>query len=300
MATIQTTATGSQAGAAPSPSRRGASPVRRALAVVGVLISTWALFYLALTIAPLAALPLFWVAGEPTALVFVHLSTSVIALAFVWIWHRKRGRALWSEVGVSINRRTAGHFAAGMGIAALATVAMSIVPVLSGTATFNTSEQMTQWFIGIPAILTTAFLLQAIPEELLFRGQMQKRLHRWIGDAGVIAVSTLGFGLMHVISLGPANALEQANLIAVVVGWAFTCAVARYLTGSIWMAVGIHGGFHIWKGSLIDQGAQLYDHFGSVPGVVAYIAVGCAMLFIAKRTRAKQDSVQVLAGTSRL
>ncbi len=255
---------------------------RRYAAIAGLSVSTMAFVIGSLVLAGVGAVAMAGITGDYVASYATHALTSVAALAFVWVWHRRRGRSLWREVGLTFNRFTLPLLATGIGISGLVTAAMSLVPVLSGDAPFNDSGQMIQWLAGVPAFLTTAFLLQGFPEELLFRGHLQERLRRWTTDGAAIAISALWFGSMHIISNGPINGTQQAYLMAIAAAFGFTAACARHVTGSIWIAVGVHGGFHIWRGLLVPAQTQL--HFGAaLTCVLGFVAAGFAILYIGKR-----------------
>lgn len=73
-------------------------------------------------------------------------------------------------------------------------------------------------------------------EELLFRGVLFGSLERMFGSWAALVVSSLVFGLMHLMN--PQGSLEGALFIAVEAG--ILLAGAYMLTGRLWMSMGFH------------------------------------------------------------
>ncbi|MGJ3508857.1 lysostaphin resistance A-like protein [Enemella sp. A6] len=127
---------------------------------------------------------------------------------------------------------------------------------------------------GIPLLLVVvyglarAFLLQAIQEEWWFRGfAFRGYQHRpWF----VLITTTVAFTLIHLSSSGGQQSLTERLLYLVLpLGMALWAGVERWCTGSVWGAVGIHGGIH--TGLLVP--AVLGWGFGPA----AWVGVGVAL-----------------------
>lgn len=61
-----------------------------------------------------------------------------------------------------------------------------------------------------------------------------------------LGVSTVGFGLLHLVSRGgQENLTDRLLYLLVPFGFGFCAATLVLLTRSLWPAVGIHGGSHV-------------------------------------------------------
>jgi len=86
----------------------------------------------------------------------------------------------------------------------------------------------------LPAVamaLSSGFL-----EELLFRGALFRIVEEWLGSWVSLVVSSLVFGLMHLIN--PAATLEGALFISVEAG--LLLAAAYMVTRRLWLGIGLH------------------------------------------------------------
>ncbi len=125
-------------------------------------------------------------------------------------------------------------------------------------------------------VLTQSFLLQAIPEEVLFRGYLVQtalgRLPLW----GVTALSVGVFGLPHLLSASDATTLTQrVAFLLLPIGFALLATAFRLRTGSIWPAVAVHGGFHVtWfvSGLWFTPRPEVYGAYLVVVGGVFLLA----------------------------
>jgi membrane protease YdiL (CAAX protease family) len=86
----------------------------------------------------------------------------------------------------------------------------------------------------VPAIAMA--LSSSIFEELLFRGVLFRSVETWFGSWAALAVSSLVFGLTHLIN--PQGTIEGALFIAVEAG--ILLAAAFMLTRRLWLCVGFH------------------------------------------------------------
>lgn len=122
-------------------------------------------------------------------------------------------------------------------------------------------------FAIIAAGLAMAFLLQGIPEELLFRGVLLDVFRDHPQRA--VWISAVAFAIPHLISSGgQQNTLEHVLYLAIPFGFGLLAGALVLLTGSLWSAIGVHGGYHV--GNLIAgfAGASLSPAMWVAQGVV--------------------------------
>lgn len=140
--------------------------------------------------------------------------------------------------------------------------------------------------------LTQAFALQAIPEELLFRGYLLRSLRFRPGSA--VVVSALAFGVIHLVSNGGQQGWgERLLYVAQATGFGLTAGALAVATGSVAAAVGIHGGLHV---ALLTS-ALLSERFpalaiGEGPWVWSSLALAYALVALVIWVRRERGSAE--------
>lgn len=99
----------------------------------------------------------------------------------------------------------------------------------------------------VPAIAMA--LSSGIYEELLFRGVLFRSLETWFGSWAALVVSSLVFGLTHLIN--PEATLEGALFIAVEAG--ILLAAAFMLTGRLWLSMGFHVAWNYTQSAIFSS-----------------------------------------------
>lgn len=99
----------------------------------------------------------------------------------------------------------------------------------------------------IPAIAMA--LSSGVFEELLFRGVLFGSVERWLGSWAALAVSSLVFGLTHLIN--PNGTLEGALFIAVEAG--ILLAAAYMLTRRLWLSMGFHVAWNYTQSAIFSS-----------------------------------------------
>lgn len=187
--------------------------------------------------------------GVALALVLQTLVLGIVVLG-VWLWMRWIERTPIRAAGWRWGRRSVVWLVLGIMVAAVSLLAVVALlpptgPVLDEetwlgdqSATPVTLALLIVYFLG------QAFLQQGIPEELLFRGMLLWRMR----DRPILAVvvTTLAFTVIHLISSGgQQSAWEHVLYLASPFGFALLAVGLLLWTGSLWAAIGVHGGFHI-------------------------------------------------------
>lgn len=100
----------------------------------------------------------------------------------------------------------------------------------------------TWWMMFIMSV-ASGFLMQGIPEELIWHGWLIPSLG---GTKAAIILSAGVFGALHLISNGgQQNLIEYVIYITMPLGFGFAAGMVRAATNSTWAAIGVHGGFHL-------------------------------------------------------
>jgi len=268
----------SPAASAASP-RLGLGPLGIAVRIVvtiGILMIAnlvVGLLPLALTVIP-GAVETFggtspWGFAFAFVLQIVVLGVVVLAVRF---WMRRVERAPLRAAGWRWSRRSVVWLLLGVVVSAgsaFTVVALlpSRAPVLDDSA-FVGDESVTPLMIVLLIVyyLGLAFVQQGIPEELLFRGMLLWSLRE--RPALAVAVTTLAFTVIHLVSNGgQQSAWEHVLYLALPLGFALLAVGLLLWTGSLWAAVGVHGGFHV--GNYLAAG-----FLPQVDPVTSWLAIG--------------------------
>ncbi|WP_140162901.1 CPBP family intramembrane glutamic endopeptidase [Agreia sp. VKM Ac-1783] len=185
------------------------------------------------------------------ALAFV-LQAIVLCLVVlcVWLWMRWVERAPIRAAGWRWGRRSILWLLLGVVIAAGS--AFAVVALLPATGPVLDDSQLPGGQEATPLMIVLliayylglAFLQQGIPEELLFRGMLLWSLRE--RPVLAVVVTTLAFTVIHLVSSGgQQSAAEHVLYLALPFGFALLAVGLLLCTGSLWAAVGVHGGFHV-------------------------------------------------------
>lgn len=91
-------------------------------------------------------------------------------------------------------------------------------------------------------------LASGVMEELVFRGALFRIVEQWLGSWVALAVSSLFFGLIHL--LNPGSTLLAALFISAEAG--VLLAAAFMLTRRLWLCIGIHIGWNFTQGGVFS------------------------------------------------
>lgn len=125
----------------------------------------------------------------------------------------------------------------------------------------------------LPTALIAGFLLQGLPEEVVFRAYLPQTLEKdpW----PTFALTSLAFMIFHwqYLFMPPFEAL--ANL-AYPLAFGALAFVLRYLSGSTWAAVAVHGGIHVFRNILSIYGF----HDGPLRALITAIIMTILVMLI--------------------
>ncbi|MEO3804045.1 type II CAAX endopeptidase family protein [Nonomuraea sp. B1E8] len=171
---------------------------------------------------------------------------TLAAFALIYLVRRFLHRRPWRGVGLARPRTAVPHLLAGVVAGALAVAVSSLVSVALGVAAWVPWDVVRPALPYLPLGIVLALLGQAFPEELLWRGHLFDILSDRLSPVAVLAVTSVVFGALHIISQSPADTVAERLLYVVqAIALGFACGAARARTGTVWMAVGVHFGLHI-------------------------------------------------------
>lgn len=256
---------------------------------------------------PLASTPLLGLAvpavnaraQEPTLAGALTL-VCVFSIALVAYLLASLGLVRWldrrpfSALGLQLSARAALAFGAGVVVAVVLGVGGTALAILLGIG--RDATDAADRFLAYPdlalliLLLGQAFILQGIGEEVLFRGYLLQSLNRW-PVLGVF-ITALAFAVPHLTSQGGQESwVEHLIYLWVPFGFSISAAALAIVFGSVWAAVGIHGGFHVatyvsFAVGLTVQGPGLWLLLGTL-----HLLTGVIVMALTPRTRWHQIAV---------
>lgn len=186
------------------------------------------------------------------------------------------------ETGWLWTRSSLGLLGIGLGISVVIGVGFALVGrglgVLEAVEIPWAELTTTAIVLAIIAKLAQAFALQGIPEELVFRGYLMQTLREHPKVA--LLVSTLFFGVIHLVSAGGQQNLTERFLYLIwPTGFGFCAAALVLRLRSLWPAVGIHAGSHVANLIIQFTGIAVEGPIGWVTvGLLYFLAGGLALI----------------------
>lgn len=222
------------------------------LSLIWRVAIAWAAFVVALAAGgiagELAPLPR-WAALTVTAVV-----TGGIATGATLLLRRHVDRRSSRELGLP-PRRTGRHLLAGFAFATAVQAALVVVGVHQGWVGFDGVELSRALALAVGFNVAVAFLLEALPEELVFRGylftNLNARFRRWTAlvlqvllfVSTPFAANLVSAPLRDALQLEPAGAPTSGWYAAVLVVFGAVLQLCRLVTGSLWFSMGFHLGY---------------------------------------------------------
>ncbi|MGO1544848.1 MAG: lysostaphin resistance A-like protein [Gulosibacter sp.] len=180
-----------------------------------------------------------------------HIVVFAAIVFMVWGWMRLVERKPLSAAGWRGGWSSIGWLGAGtlasIVVMAVATLVVTLVlptPAVEALPEANAGVAPTPIWLLIAIVITKSYLLQGIPEELLYRGWLFSvtRDRPWL----TMVWTSLAFTVIHLISSGgQETVLDHILYLAVPLGFGAFAGALVLLTGSMWVAAGVHGGLHI-------------------------------------------------------
>ena len=208
-------------------------------------------------------------------------TATILVLMLCYALRRTLDRGRRVSLCLRLKRRTLLWVVGMVLVAAAVNLAVTGIVHALGLAGGNEGIPDRPWWIMAVMIFSQAFLLQGIPEEIIWRGWLFSSL----GETRCAAVSSvLGFTVVHLLSQGgQQNLLEHITYLAMPCGFAVTALIVRTISGSTWAAIGVHGGLHVANDMLSDW---LHLPHGSIAWILQgllWAAVGLLILAFHRR-----------------
>lgn len=248
---------------------------------IWAMLLTVVVFFFALYVGTTPAVILF---GDDSSFGTVEqlaagIGVTITALAVVYFL-RSRGQQPWAGVRLHLRWTAILEIIAGIVLALFIVFVSNIVSVTLGVAEWQNWNSI-QTEIYFPSLIISSLsilLVQAFPEELLFRGHLMDTLSYKVSPWMVLLLSSITFGSIHIFSQSPAAGLgEQLMFVVFAASYGFTLAACRIARDSIWLPIGLHTGHNLlWQLFItIDDGSYSF-HLMIV--IIGMILVGFILL----------------------
>ena len=169
--------------------------------------------------------------------------TTLVTCASVWFLCRYLDKMPFSIVDLRLTSRGVLWFFSMIAVACIIFAITMGIAHLAGVKGIPEDSSGDTWWANMILAFGLGFLLQAIPEEIIFRGWLIPSL----GNTKLaVALSVVTFGVIHIVSQGgQQNLVERFIYLIMPLGFAFAAAIVRLASHSVWAAIGVHGGLHI-------------------------------------------------------
>lgn len=205
----------------------------------------------------------FQLAASPLAAIAVTIGMAALGFAVYALFVRLvEGRPV-SELALPGMGREL-----GIGLLVGAGLYAASILVLMGLGIYRIAG-WNSWTFLIPAMAMA--LSSGVFEELLFRGALFRIVEEWLGSWVSLAVSSLVFGLVHLIN--PAATLLGALFISIEAG--LLLAAAYMLTRRLWMSMGFHVAWNYTQSAIFSG---VVSGGESDPGLIRPVIEGPAAL----------------------
>ncbi|MFT4216525.1 MAG: CPBP family intramembrane metalloprotease [Micropruina sp.] len=204
------------------------------------------------------------------------LTVPLLSILFIAVLTRFVDRRPFRVTGLALDARTVLGLLLGTAISLVVVVPASVLFARLQLIPASSGFGGQPLWVVIAGSLLLGFGMQGFPEEYVWRGWLTQSLggRPW-RQAGVSAIA---FGLIHIVSNGGHAVWWQGAIYITSAGaFGFAAAALYFATGSLWAAVGIHGGLHLGNtfAALLGGGEgwplELFQ-------IVAYLLIGLAIM----------------------
>ena len=210
---------------------------------------------------------------------------TVLVLLLIYAYRRFVSHRPWSGLRVTLTWWALPQVVLGMVVGLAALLGANAVSVWVGVATWLPPADVPPLMLPLAVVMIA--LKASFPEELLFRGHLYDTLSDRLSPRAVLAVTTLSFGSIHILSQSPASGIAE-KLLYVVMATALglLCGAARERTGALWMSVGVHNAVYLsqlFPTRGIDYGVQLI-----LQAAALVLSAGAVLSFPAVREKSQR------------
>lgn len=225
-----------------------------AIRVAILWLSILALFYAT------SAIALFLFGPEYSVIrhITMALLTTTLTVSLVMLARRHLDRRPFAGLGLACDMSALRPLAVGAVAWFLPFVIGTLACLAFGLVTITPSAPWSEILAFVPLLIALVFLLEALPEELVFRGYIQATLTSVLPPWAAVAVQAVLFGswgvALWLITSGGIDPLH-ASLFYVM---GAILGMLRIITGSVWTGIGFHLAFQTMAQLLLNTERGLF------------------------------------------
>src|SRR5690625_3794876 len=174
-------------------------------------------------------------AYSPLRHFIIALMTTVLTLTLIQV-ALKIDKISWSQLEPSTVKTNTYSFLQGFLLWTIPASIGLIICLMLGWVEIQVHTDLKYLLLSILTLFITVFFIEALPEELIFRGYIYRYLNVLFPHWGTIILQTLIFSLFAYF-IGAMYSVEQLQFIP---GFAIILGVFRAISGSVWTTIGFH------------------------------------------------------------
>ena len=163
------------------------------------------------------------------------LITSISTVAFIE-FARRIDKISWKQLGQASIRTNIYSFFLGFFLWTIPASIGLIICLMLGWVKITLYTDFNVLLLSILILFITVFLMEALPEELIFRGYIYRYLNVLFPHWGTVILQTLLFSLFAYF-IGAMYSMEQIQFLP---GFAFILGYFRAVSGNVWTSIGFH------------------------------------------------------------
>lgn len=161
----------------------------------------------------------------------------IAILSFILInTARKKDKISWKQIGMSRLRTNTISFLVGTATWAIPASIGLVISLMAGWAEITITTDLSKLILSVVILYIIIFLVEAFPEELIFRGYIYSYLNTLFPHWLVLIMQTLIFTLFAYF-IGAMYSFEQIMFIP---GFGFMLGYFRAKSGNVWTTIGFH------------------------------------------------------------
>lgn len=165
----------------------------------------------------------------------IALITTVLTITLIHV-ALKTDKTSWSQLGQSTVKTNIKSFLLGFFLWTIPASIGLFICIMLGWVEIKVHTDLSSLLLSVLILFITVFFIEALPEELIFRGYIYRYLNVLFPHWGTIILQSLLFSLFAYF-IGAMYSFEQLQFIP---SFAIILGIFRAISGSIWTSIGFH------------------------------------------------------------
>lgn len=165
----------------------------------------------------------------------IALTTTILCLILI-NFARRIDKISWKQLGMNGLSKNIISFFVGALIWMVPAVIGLVICLLAGWSEITITTDLNQLLLSVLLLSVTVFLIEAFPEELIFRGYVYSYLKELFPHWITVVIQSVIFSLFAYF-IGALYSMEQLLFIP---GYGFMLGYFRAKSGNVWTPIGFH------------------------------------------------------------